>query len=634
MNRDFINTYMQEKSIPTGYLKSWYNFESGVSTGSAGLIYNQVYTTDQHYYDTSNYDGSLKSGVLAGISIGDNDVISSNGLFDYREMVQISDKVDYNNWTVFLDFTTSNQQNLTNQNKIILSSMQNSGDSSGFYVGLNGYNHPFITYASTDGHKYTHTFDREASNRNLFSFSLNGDGKSLSIEKHSPLEDYKQSYNTKQVNFSNVWTLGGFKDHLNTLEPSNEMRNFDGIINHFMLFNPSLKGNSTNNFSDFLFIKNYEEEQIKQTAVETVNNSTGAFITSGVIGTGITGYEKTLVDTIDGIEVYMNSGVAGEISGDVISYSETSDTITSFVKYLADEVKTFDDTVSLNFFDKKISFLKNVESGFELPQSGSLYVDNTRQAIQKRSISGYEVATSQKVLTNTQKIATWNNTSGSFVLGTGISDKNINLFRNGLLQRSGTLSEVNSTDTDGTGFADYVVLDSRYVYSNNRYDENDYLMYEECDLPNVIGAYTKGQESYFFHPVATSTNDYISVQNSFFVNKDLYFGGLKLMSGVDYERFASDVIFIHTNNLNHGIFSWVEKFTSVDANSETGNLDQVLSLNNKLMDEVVWLSGIRQTRDVDYIKTADFSVLNSGYNFDLTQNTHIIYSGESGNFNL
>ena len=145
MNRDFINTYMQEKSIPTGYLKSWYNFESGVSTGSAGLIYNQVYTTDQHYYDTSNYDGSLKSGVLAGISIGDNDVISSNGLFDYREMVQISDKVDYNNWTVFLDFTTSSQQNLTGQQKIILSSMQNSGDSSGFYIGLNGYNHPFLT---------------------------------------------------------------------------------------------------------------------------------------------------------------------------------------------------------------------------------------------------------------------------------------------------------------------------------------------------------------------------------------------------------------------------------------------------------------------------------------------------------
>ena len=51
------------------------------------------------------------------------------------------------------------------------------------------------------------------------------------------------------------------------------------------------------------------------------------------------------------------------------------------------------------------------------------------------------------------------------------------------------------------------------------------------------------------------------------------------------------------------------------------------------MDEIVWLSGIRQTRDLDYIKTADFSVLNSGYKFNLTENNYIIYSGESGNFN-
>ena len=51
------------------------------------------------------------------------------------------------------------------------------------------------------------------------------------------------------------------------------------------------------------------------------------------------------------------------------------------------------------------------------------------------------------------------------------------------------------------------------------------------------------------------------------------------------------------------------------------------------MDESVWLSGIKQRRDVDYIKTANFSVLNSGYKFDKTPNNFIIYSGGSGNFN-
>ncbi len=54
MNREFVNTYMQEKNIPSGYLKTWYNFESGIATGSAGLIYNQVYATGNHFFDPAN----------------------------------------------------------------------------------------------------------------------------------------------------------------------------------------------------------------------------------------------------------------------------------------------------------------------------------------------------------------------------------------------------------------------------------------------------------------------------------------------------------------------------------------------------------------------------------------------------
>jgi len=775
MNREFINTYMQKKNIPSGYLKTWYNFESGIATGSAGLIYNQVYTTGNHFFDPANYDGNLKSGVMAGISIGNDteltsttvyasdfssgtdswsggvttttdpvtgsgqvlkragigpgvhymrryslgmtigkkynitgkvfiDPLGSNiqkvliyhmdgwyglfvdkpstaqwvefsldfeakgdymtlyahngsgisftagghddfyikdfvikettspfsGNFDHNEMVQISDDVNHNNWTTLFDITTSSQQNLTGQTKILLSSMETSGDTSGFHIGLNGYNHPFITYASTDGNKYTHTFSKEASNRSLLSFSFNSDGKSLSIGKHSPKEDYLENFNTKSINISNTWTLGGFKEYLNDASPGNHIRSFDGKMNHFMLFNPSLKGLISNNFSDFLFINNYEKGEVKQREITSVQNSTGAYIVSGVVGTGITGYEKVLVNTIDGIGVYMNSGITGELSGDVIEYTNQSETVTSYESYLADEVKTFDDSISLNFFNKNLSFLKDITKGYDLPQSGSLYIDSTREDIHRKSISGYEVSTATTVRDNTDKTATWNNLSGAFILGTGVGNKNINLFRNGLLQRPGTLNEVNSTETDGTGFADYIVLDSRYIYSNNRYKESDQLVYEECDLPNIIGGYTKGQASTFFHGSDPGDSNYFFVDNSYFVNRDIYFGGLKLMSGVDYERFSSSIIAVHTNNLNHGVFSWIENFNQ---NVETGHHDNVLYLNNKLMDEIVWLSGIRQTRDLDYIKTADFSVLNSGYKFNLTENNYIIYSGESGNFN-
>ncbi len=261
MNREFVNTYMQEKNIPSGYLKTWYNFESGIATGSAGLIYNQVYATGNHFFDPANYDGSLKSGVMAGISIAtDTELFPSSrfsGDFNYTEMVQISDNINYNNWTTFFDITTSNQQNLTGQTKILLSSMKNSGDTSGFHIGLNGYNHPFITYASTDGNQYTHTFSREASNRSLLSFSFNSDGKSLRIGKHSPREKYSESFVTKSLNPSKNWTIGGFKDYLDNETPGNEIRAFNGRMDHFMLFSPSLKSSSPENFSDFLFNISY-----------------------------------------------------------------------------------------------------------------------------------------------------------------------------------------------------------------------------------------------------------------------------------------------------------------------------------------------------------------------------------------
>lgn len=640
MNRDFVNDYMKEKDIPTGNLKVWYNFASGATTGGAGLFYNQVHSISDHYYDTSNNDGDLKSGVMAGISIGDHDVISTPGLFDHREMIQISDKVDYNNWTIFFDITTSSQQNLTGQQKILLSSMKNSGDTSGFHIGLNGYNHPFITYASKDGAKYTHTFSGEASDRSLFSFSFNNDGKSLSIEKHSPLEDYAQSFVTENLKLSNTWTIGGFKEYLNSAEPATDIRSFNGTMNHFMIFSPSLKGKLINNFSDFLFIKSYEKPQIKQRELITQKNISGTYITSGVIGTGITGYEKSLSSTINGIPIYKNVGVTGEISGDVIAYSDEMEDVVTYEKYLSNEVKTFDDSISKKFFNKKLSFLKPIESGYSLPESGSLYVDSNKDSIDRISYAAYEVSSSEKVNTNTQKIARWNGVSGAFILQSGLDNKYINLFRNGLLQRSGTLEEVEKTDTDGTGFADYTLLNSRFIYSNNRYQDDDYILYEECDSPNIIGGYVKGeQSSYMYWNGSQYVHDtwYFFKSKSDFIKKDLYFGGLKLISGVDYavaDGFSS-LISVYTSGLNNGVFSWIEKFSSNEHNTETGNLTYNLNLNYELMDEIVWLSGIRQRKNVDYIKTADFSVLNSGYKFNKnTNNNHIIYSGDTGFFNV
>tara|TARA_B100000676_G_scaffold63045_1_gene62458 strand:- start:45553 stop:48000 length:2448 start_codon:yes stop_codon:yes gene_type:complete len=758
MNREFVNTYMQEKNIPSGYLKAWYNFESGIATGSAGLIYNQVYTTGNHFFDPANYDGNLKSGVMAGISIGNDteltsttayasdfssgrdswgsgvsvtdpvtgsgqvlkkgcvgsgyhftrryslgmtigkkynitgkvfiDPLASNiqkvliyhmdgwyglfvdkpstaqwvefsldfeakgdymtlyahngsgisftagsnddfyikdfvikettspfsGNFDHNEMVQISDDVNYNNWTVFLDVNITNQQNLTGQSKILLSSMKNSGDTSGFYVGLNGYNKPFVRYCSTDGEQYIHTLSKEASNRDLISVSFHSEGKNLTINKHSPKEDYYESFVTKELTPSLTWTLGGFKEYLNDSAPGNHIRQFDGTMNHFMLFSPSLKGRKEQEFADFLFISDYEKSQVKQRQISSTVNSTGASITQGVVGQGVVGYEKTLSHTIDGVEVYKNAEVIGDIYGDVITYTTTPETIYSYESYVSNEIKTFDNTISQNFFNKKIQFIKNKDN-FTLPASGSLYVDSTRHLISKTSSSKYEVRASVDANKNLNKIANWNGLSGSFVLKSGISGKYLNLYRNGLLQRSGTLEEVNSTNTEGTGFADYTLLDFKYIYSNDRYDKSDFLTYEECTLPNIVGGYEDGEDAFYMHNGNQGSSFLINAA-TYLDGRDMFIGGTKLIYGIDYVYFSSTIAAVYTAGLNKGVLSWVQSFDTNSnynsvGNSENGDFKYHITTDKNLMDEIVWVSGVRQQRDVDYIKTANFSVLNN-----------------------
>jgi hypothetical protein len=355
MNKDFLNIYTRAKSIPSGHLRAWYNFDSG--NVPSGIVYNQVIEeTGDHFFE----EGYFKSDSLGGISLGDGSVIG--GAFDKNELVQISDNINYDSWSVFFDIDTTNQQQLTGKEKILLSSMEDSGAASGFFIGLNGYNKPFITYAGIDGKEYTHTFSRELINRNLLSVSFNRKANAVSIGNFSPKEDYSEDFIGKGHTGSSIWTIGGFKKLLSLAEDgvANTSRyvNFDGTMNHFLLFSPSLKGNLGRNFSNFLFINEYAPPQVRQRQTLVSDGRSGAYIESGITGTGITGYETTIESTITGSDgtvtnTYANLGITGELSGDVIRYTDTIGTTTGYESYLDKEIETFDNATCLNFFTQR-----------------------------------------------------------------------------------------------------------------------------------------------------------------------------------------------------------------------------------------------------------------------------------------
>ena len=68
-----------------------------------------------------------------------------------------------------------------------------------------------------------------------------------------------------------------------------------------------------------------------------------------------------------------------------------------------------------------------------------------------------------------------------------------------------------------------------------------------------------------------------------------------------------------------------------DRYRQSGIASGVIKINSPLsglIDEIVWVSGIRQRRGVDYTKMESDSLLDGNYDFNSGFNTVTIYSGE------
>ena len=311
------------------------------------------------------------------------------------------------------------------------------------------------------------------------------------------------------------------------------------------------------------------------------------------IATGVTGYVEVLVgtETVNGgtINKYGYSGVTGLI------YDTLSVELTGVVSGES-EVMTFspasgvaDYGYSLGFANSKIVLNSNFDSSYKEVYSFSGVNDDDLNLLPL-----FDNASLRYLIFNTG--------SGEFV----------NFYVNGL-------AEPNVAQLTNTMTGDFIVS-GNFIDSNAFYDQNDYAFY---DIVLGSGSVTGLSSS-------DITNGSKSLTSSYVNGRDLYLNGNKLISGIDYSGVGSDIV-INTTNLIDGDILVLPRH-NMNFSRYTGYNDNNFDTSIKLFDEQIWVNGLRQVKNLDYIKVADFSLKYSSFSLDPYPD--FIYNNNTGFFNV
>ena len=192
------------------------------------------------------------------------------------------------------------------------------------------------------------------------------------------------------------------------------------------------------------------------------------------------------------------------------------------------------------------------------------------------------------------------------------SGEAINFYANGLAQ-----PYVEQLTSAMTG--DFVVSGNA-IDGDGFFDISDFPIYDIISGTSSITGITTGDVSVGIKALASS---YVG-------NRDLYLNGNKLVSGINYLSSGSSIV-ITTSDLVDGDLMLLPKHNQ-NLNRYTGYNDNNFDTSIKLMDEQVWVNGLRQIKLLDYEKVANFSLKYS--TFSLEPLSDIIYNNDTGFFNV
>jgi len=581
LNSGILIKTFEKNFLETGNLIAFYSF----SNPSGNVVFNDLYTSGDHFMggDSSKIDVNLNPAISVGATSNPTAATPiGSGYFNYSDRLQVGTGIANEDWAIFINFLQNTPPSGVTSS-ILASTMSNPNDTSGVNIGLNGSNRVYVDFINSSGNRQTHTHTEELSNFNNL-ISVSKDGSALEVIYHDFINDENnlEVFDVSGAAQSTDWFIGGMPTMYGGYT------GFSGYVDDILITKGGYAEAAKNIIADSFFTTGLESGYNAEVVVYT-NEVTGKRLNySGVTGTGVTGYSTVLVDTINGVPVYQNSGITGLLTGITVEYLTGGLNISGTGISGVNAYNDFDFNYANKFADNCLIFNKEIDTSLKY----EVYTYATGSTGQKTKTLNNELI--------------YNFDNNAFITLTGYSGSNINTYIDG----SGIYS--------GSGFN----FDNYLINFSGDFGIGNTGIYDFISGEQVSTAFTGGAGT-------------ISLTGSKFFNKDVYLDGTKLISGDTWSGLASAVE-IDASSTESGNYFFLplhcEAATYLSGDRATGIASQFIKFNFKLVNEQVWLNGLRQKEGIDYTKTSTYSLLNSDKY--LTGFTDLVFDNQTGFFNV
>ena len=629
-NLNNLHRSIEHKGLWSGDVEIYYDF----ANSSGNLIYNKVYPTGFHFITGDRNKFSYLA--YPGLSIGYNDypVTGSNvsGYFDSSSLVRVGVKNDFSyylfdsavtgfqqlqgwksgkppalsTYTAFFNLRMSDQNYGTGKSKVLWSTM--SSKSGGYTVGFTDTFDICVDWYETGTYmKKRQVLPlKKIGKYNLISISKSHGSAALGDSYSSKVEPIvtvglhdvaKDTVETSTVLLQDMaahgdgatgklmekWYLG------NTPFTSIDYTGYSGYIDDFILINGGRHGETLlKGVADQYFTTGtYQPPRSEVSEVSvTYADSTGSGVSQVEIPTytyAPSGYGiLENVPQLDGapdIPVYHGSGIWKAGVRTVTSGINTGAKlpVTGYELTEYDEVLEFGGVENL-YTDRFITLYdsSNANDAFEV-------------YLEKERIKG-----KFNLRANFRDFP-----MDDFDLGSAYTGHEINVYANDLIQFEG----LNYTQPE-------ILTRGRVIDLSGGYNGSDVIVYDE----QVINP---------FHSGITGTEN-LQLTNPLVTGRDVYFFGQKLISGLDYSG-NNTTIFVNVSTALHGATGQLY-FTEErkKANHFTGLGSTLVGLNEAIIDEQLFLNGVRQVQDLNYALIKNTGIINTG--FRIESKTYNVYN--------
>ncbi|MAH48789.1 hypothetical protein CMI37_23380 [Candidatus Pacearchaeota archaeon] len=684
MLKSILDVYLDKAGVESGTLASYYNLSGSVTgpdedsffkltSGASNsldtyLIYNQIFSTGSQLYPDSEGNPLISTDNYPAVISSTSTTPTGSGFFDGKSSLKISKPFTGESWTCFFDFSGYDIDSETfGLNQVLFSTMKDPFALSGFNVGINGSNRFYYEYISgqegTNYHRVSETLPAHLKSLNLVSLAKNDE--SIEFSLHKPNEETVSLKNfIDNFSRSNDMYIGGMS---NGGAYSQFYTGYSGYMNTFIFFDEYITETTRDTVAESFFVTGYTAETL--VTGETINKEvTGVEVQNVLSGVGITSYSLTQDGTYSNeagndVPIYALKGVEGDIYTDVLVDLTGQNNVSSISGYYKEEEEVRDEHYirKSNTVPGKIKFDEPLLNGevYELYSHRSFL--NTINHRTEKNLYSFGYAGGTPVVPG------GDGEGGINVKAMEIRNDNLSydptskqpfvqFFHNGVYNRevSGlySVSDVftndfgnvgikgssathkgeyfihdNAAGHDGTADVSQLVEKSNYYLALNEkegiMDKDDFGLFDIVSGATITGEYNP---NHFPHPEFKSTDGYHP--------KDIYYNGMKLMSGVhytfDYIYGDPDGFLTLNSELQYMIkerarFDFVPQ-ASTDFTRVTGNIiteTNEIDVEN-IYNEQLWRNGIRLIPGVDYFRTPLDSLL-SGADYPSYANDSFVF---------